>query len=228
MIPVHDCTPRTRIPITTAGFILLNGAVLSWLLFISRDPSNAIEQLGLVPARALALAESGSGLAAIAPFLTSIFLHVDVLAHFLPNMLFAWVFGGKVEDRLGHLSLLPFLLVGGLIAGGAHVAAHPSSITPTLGASGSVSAVMGAYLVLHPGSRILSVVVPLLWVQLRVPALLWLVAFFALQLYMGLRASASTEIAWWAHVAGFAFGSLIILLLGRSDETRADQEADST
>lgn len=217
MIPILDCTPRVRAPITTIGFIALNSAVMVWLLFFSDDPSRAIERLGLVPARALTLAErGGSPLAAAAPFLTSIFLHVDVLAHFLPNMLFAWIFGGKVEDRLGHLGLIPFLLMGGLIAGAAHVAAHPTSITPTLGASGSVSAVMGAYLVLHPGSRILSVVVPLVWVQLRVPALVWLIAFFALQLFMGLRGAVDTEIAWWAHVGGFIFGGLILLLLGRS------------
>ena len=217
MIPVLDCTPRDRFPITTIAFIALNSAAMLWLLFLSDNPSRAIEHLGLVPTRALTLAErGGSPLATAVPFLTSIFLHVDVLAHFLPNMLFLWVFGGKVEDRLGHFGLIPFLLTGGLIAGAAHVAAHPTSITPTLGASGSVSAVMGAYLVLHPGSRILSVVLPIVWVQLRIPALVWLGAFFALQLYMGLHSAANTEIAWWAHVGGFVFGSLILLLLGRS------------
>ena len=81
---------------------------------------------------------------------------------------------------------------------------------------------MGAYLVLHPGSQILSIVIPLVWVQLRIPALVWLGAFFALQLYMGLRGAAHTEIAWWAHVGGFAFGCLLLLLLGRSNESPGD------
>ena len=136
---------------------------------------------------------------------TSMFLHGGLL-HIGGNMLFLWVFGNNVEDRLGRLGFAAFYLVGGLVATLAHVVVSQDSTVPSIGASGAIAAVMGAYLVWFPNARVRTIVIILL---VNVPAKVVLVVWFVLQFFT----DPNEGVAWVAHVAGFAFGVVVGLLL---------------
>jgi len=142
--------------------------------------------------------------------LTSVFLHAG-LEHLLGNMLFLWVFGNNVEDRLGHLVYLALYLVGGVVAALGFVLANQHSVLPGIGASGAIAAVMGAYLVFRPRSKILSVVGTAAFQIVYVPAFVVLGLFFVTQFLI----PDEEAIAWEAHAAGMAFGMVAALLLGR-------------
>jgi membrane associated rhomboid family serine protease len=175
---------------------------------------------GLVPARFLDLAQR-SGLydpALYLPFITSTFLHAGLL-HFLGNMLFLWIFGDNVEDRMGHVGYALFYVTSGVAAGVAHVVANPESMIPTVGASGSIAAVMGAYLLLYPRANVVSLVVIFFFIRIiRVPAVVYLAVWFGLQILSGSAAQAAAPgqggVAWWAHAGGFVFGVATVALLG--------------
>jgi membrane associated rhomboid family serine protease len=150
--------------------------------------------------------------------LSSQFLHADLL-HLAFNMLFLWVFGNNVEDRLGRLRFLPFYLLCGAAAGLAQAAVDPDSAIPLIGASGAISGVLGAYLVLYPRVRIWTVVLPLVFLPFKIPAWLWLGIYFALQfVYLGDSAtSGGGGVAYMAHIGGFLAGVALIrpFLTGR-------------
>jgi len=149
---------------------------------------------------------------------TSQFLHGDWL-HLIFNMLFLWVFGNNIEDRLGRIRFLPFYLICGALAGLAQSAADPDSPVPLIGASGAISAVLGAYLVLYPRVGVWSVVVPLVFLPFKIPAWLWLVIYLALQIvYLGDSAGGG-DVAYLAHIGGFAAGAALIkpFLIGRDE-----------
>lgn len=219
MIPIGDTAPQRSLPLATCALIAACAAAFVAELRAGPELDDVVREYGLVPARLMALGrELGFHEPSIyAPLVTSTFLHASGL-HFPVNMVFLWVFGGHVEDRMGRVGYLAFYLVGGVVAGLTHVAAHPTSVIPALGASGAIAAVMGAYFLLHPGAWVRSFVFPVFWLTFRVPAALYLGLWFALQLYMGTRVTAdggSLRVAWWAHAGGFAFGGLVILLIGR-------------
>jgi membrane associated rhomboid family serine protease len=138
----------------------------------------------------------------------SMFLHGSVL-HVLGNMLFLWIFGNNVEDQLGPVAFLAFYLVGGIVASGVHIAVNLDSTVPIVGASGAIAAVMGAYLVWFPHARILTVLVPLIFIVLRLPAVIVLGFWFVMQFLT----QNSSGIATLAHIGGFVFGVLVALLL---------------
>lgn len=143
--------------------------------------------------------------------LASMFLHASLL-HLFGNMWFLWVFGDNVEDRFGKLGYLAFYLIGGVVASLGQVLSSPNSLVPTIGASGAIAAVMGAYLVLYPRGRIVTIILPLFF-PLVLPALLVLLFWFGLQFVT----DPSSGVAWVAHVTGFAFGVLAAFaLLGGS------------
>jgi membrane associated rhomboid family serine protease len=147
--------------------------------------------------------------------LTSMFLHGGWL-HILGNMLFLWVFGDNVEDRLGKVSFLAFYLVGGVVAGALQFVFAPESTIPNVGASGAVAAVLGAYIVLYPHARVLTgVALVFLWTLIELPAIVVLGMWFVLQLFQGVAgfgADVNSGVAYWAHVGGFGFGFLFALL----------------
>ena len=152
------------------------------------------------------------GVLDFAPLLTSMFMHGGWL-HLGGNMLFLFIFGDNVEDRLGHAQYLLFYLLGGLIASLAHAWSGPASPIPSLGASGAIGAVLGAYIVLYPHARITTLAfLGFLITTLRVPALLFLGVWFLMQSFQGIAAlgvpstTASGGTAWWAHIGGFVFG----------------------
>lgn len=136
----------------------------------------------------------------------SMFLHGSVL-HIAGNMLFLWVFGNNVEDRLGKVGFALFYLAGGLVALGAHVLVDPSSTVPLVGASGAIAAVMGAYLVWYPNARVRTLVIMLFITVVDVPAKWLLALWFALQFFTDPNAG----VAWTAHVGGFVFGMVVAL-----------------
>jgi membrane associated rhomboid family serine protease len=216
MIPLRDVIPSRTYPIFTVSFIVLNSLAF---LFEQSMSEPALEQFmyvyGVVPARFDWLA-----------VFTSMFLHGGWL-HFLGNMLYLWIFGDNVEDRLGHARFVGFYLLCGVAAVLAHVYMNPESMIPTIGASGAIAGVLGAYFVLYPQSRVLALV-PLfiIWEIIEVPAILFLGLWFLMQfLYgvgsMAVRTGSETGgVAFWAHIAGFVAGMAAVLVLKKPSRTR--------
>jgi membrane associated rhomboid family serine protease len=209
MIPLRDVIPSRTVPFIKVSILVLNSAAF---LFELSLPEPVLERFltvyGIVPARFSLLAVG-----------TSMFLHGGWL-HFLGNMLYLWIFGDNVEDRLGHGRFLLFYLICGAAAGMAHVWMYPASQLPTIGASGAIAGVMGAYFVLFPHSRVLALV-PLFvfWQVIEVPAIFFLGLWFVMQFFSGvgsLAADAGVEsggVAFWAHVAGFVVGLAAVFMM---------------
>jgi membrane associated rhomboid family serine protease len=205
MIPLRDVIPSRTFPFINIALIVINSVAFLFEL--------SIADAGFTPfLRTFALVPGDLQWSTL---LTSMFIHAGWL-HFLGNMLYLWIFGDNVEDRLGHFRYLIFYLLCGTVAGVAHVWMNPTSMVPTLGASGAIAGVMGAYFVLYPRSQILTLV-PLFFFYMRVievPAVMFLGIWFVIQFLSG-AASAGLQsggVAVWAHVAGFATGALWVLL----------------
>jgi membrane associated rhomboid family serine protease len=233
VIPLKSDNPLLTFPVMTILLIITNTLVFLYELSLSpRAGNRLIFEFGLIPARIDMLfdptlhahvphAALGS---AVLPIFTSMFLHAGWL-HLLGNMLFLWVFGGSVEDRMGHVAYVVFYMFCGLGAGVVHTAFNWGSTLPTIGASGAISGVMGAYIILFPRSRILTLV-PLLIIFFlwRIPAVLILGYWFVIQFLSGLSAAAGAQqggVAVWAHVGGFIIGAIIVLILGLRRPARA-------
>jgi membrane associated rhomboid family serine protease len=230
MIPIGDENPTLRRPVMT--YFILAAIFAAWVLVqgAGMDPlalATSVCNLGLVPGEvshqaALGTAVPlGNGLACVVdnePIntftpLTSMFLHGS-WGHILGNSLYLWIFGNNVEDSTGRVRFLVFYLICGLAAVAAHVALEPTSPVPTVGASGAISGIMGAYLVLYPHARIRMFFPP--FFLFHVPAWLMLVFWFGTQVLTGLpqlspmRPEVSGGVAVWAHVGGFVAGVILV------------------
>jgi membrane associated rhomboid family serine protease len=208
-IPLKDVNPSRSTPVATLALIFANIAIFFYQLTISPHALHLfVLSYSLVPARLPGLlAGHGEAGAALLPLLTSMFLHSGFL-HLAGNMLFLWIFGDNVEDHFGHLGYLGFYLACGIGSGLLHVLFNWSSSLPALGASGAISGVMGAYLLLFPRERILTLIFVFL---IPIPAVFVLGYWFLLQFLGGLSALGSIStggVAWWAHVGGFLLGML--------------------
>ena len=221
MIPLRDANPTRRQPIVTPALIVACFVVFAFELFIvTTGGDTALEDFaktwGLVPAKLVEAVKAGNWLSQpVLAVFTSMFLHGG-WAHILGNMLFLWIFGGRVEDRMGRVRFLLFYLAGGLAAAAGQTLENPASAEPMIGASGAISAVLGAYLVLYPRSRIQSLVFLGFFYQLlAVPAAALLVYWFVLQVIDGIAALGNTDltggVAVYAHIAGFMAGALMAL-----------------
>jgi membrane associated rhomboid family serine protease len=226
MIPLRDTLPSERFPIVNYSFIALCSLAFYFEFTAGSDVGTIIDAYALVPVRFFEVAERSGfhNLVLYIPFVSSTFLHAGIL-HFLGNMLFLWIFGDNVEDRLGHVGYAVFYLAGGVAAGVAHVVANPGSMIPTVGASGSIAAVMGAYMLMYPRAQIESLVIIFIFIRvISVPAGIYLLLWFALQLYQGTGSLAADTnqggVAWWAHAGGFIFGATTVVLLGASKRRR--------
>jgi membrane associated rhomboid family serine protease len=216
-IPLKDLNPRRTFPIVNTGLILANVAVFIYQLTL---PAHAFKVFVManatIPARfSAAFAGHAPVEAAFVPLVTSMFLHAGI-AHILGNMLFLWIFGDNVEDFYGHFTYLLFYLGCGIGAGLLHVLFNWNSTLPSLGASGAISGVMGAYLILYPGSRILTLVFIFL---IPIPAVVILALWFVMQFVSGVSSlgmAATGGVAWWAHIGGFLLGMGITNLTRRS------------
>ena len=217
MIPIRDTIPARNPPIATWTLIAVNAVM--FLLELTMAPPQLEEfahLFGIVPARYMHAdwaAAVGLSPGTYWPFLTSMFLHGSGL-HVLGNMWTLWIFGDNVEDRMGPGRFVAFYLICGLIAGIVHVVTNPDSTLPTLGASGAIAGVMGAYFLLFPHSRII-VMFPLLFLPLffELPAVTYLAVWALSQVFSGSLSLAVADgvggIAWWAHVGGFAAGLIL-------------------
>jgi membrane associated rhomboid family serine protease len=217
MLPLHDTIPSHHPPIAVWILILVNAFVFLIELALPEPVLQAVFYLfGIVPARYTHVEWAKFfGIAADDewPFLTSMFLHAG-WTHILGNMWTLWIFGDNVEDRMGPFRFTVFYLLCGIAAGVTHVVLNPESTVPTVGASGAIAGVMGAYFFLFPHSRVV-VLVPLLFFPLffEVPAVTYL-GFWALsQVFSGTFSLADPRhvggVAWWAHVGGFATGVVL-------------------
>jgi membrane associated rhomboid family serine protease len=212
VIPLKDLTPRRSFPVVTLVLILANVLVFVYQVSLPSHAADAfIQAYALTPAKiSYALQGRHYTLAqALLPLLTCMFLHAGFF-HILGNMWFLWIFGANVEDAMGPGAYLIFYFTCGIISGIAQVAFSWGSHIPSLGASGAISGVLGAYIVLFPRSRILTLV-PLfiIWFTWRIPVVVFIGIWFLLQFLSGVSSLGSTStggVAWWAHVGGFLAG----------------------
>ncbi len=218
MIPIKDLNPARRTPYVVYAVILLCGLTFLWQLGLGADGMHrAALGLGLVPGVLTGAAELAPDLYRVPAWLTvftSMFLHGSLL-HLAGNLLYLWIFGNNIEDRLGHPGFLVFYLVSGVAAAAAQMAPEPGSTIPMIGASGAISGVLGAYLVLYPRSRVV-VFIPFSFMLLHEIRAFWLlIIWFALQLVSAVGAPAEAGVAWWAHIGGFVAGAVVALPLVR-------------
>ena len=223
MIPLRDANPTRRPALVTFALVIACFIAFGWELgLLARGEAafeRAIADWGVVPGRLTAAWGRGEILSGESvTLLTSQFLHGGWL-HLLGNLLYLWIFGNNVEDRLGRAGFLLFYLTGGVLAGLAQVAIDPESTIPTIGASGSIAATLGAYLVFFPGARVTSLVFLGFFYQLvKIPAVIVLGFWFVLQLVDGIGSLGVTQgggVAFFAHIGGFVFGASMAWVLTR-------------
>jgi membrane associated rhomboid family serine protease len=218
MIPLRDVIPSRTTPFITITLIALNALVFVYQFMLGDLVEEFILVYGLVPA-----AFSWAGV------FTSMFLHGGLL-HFGGNMLYLWIFGDNVEDRMGHGRFLAFYLLCGVAAALAQTASSPESLIPMVGASGAIAGVMGAYFVLYPHSRIVTLLPFFIFFHIiEVPAIFFLGIWFVMQLLSGVGSIAATAngepaggIAFWAHAAGFAAGLIGVWVFRRPERQRVE------
>jgi membrane associated rhomboid family serine protease len=247
MIPIGDSVRSRTTPYVNVSIIVLNAVIFIYELTLSGTPGifGGFSELdrfffdwGAIPAclgdrfgftpdvatRDLAFVCPGGDRVLLTP-LSSMFLHGGWL-HIGGNMIFLWVFGDNVEDAMGHVRYAVFYVIGGFAATAAHLAVSQNDLTPAIGASGAISAVMGAYLVLYPRATV-AAILPIfifIWMPIDVPAIVLIGIWFLLQLFNGAAAltadvvGASGGVAWFAHIGGFVAGVALVKLfvLGRT------------
>jgi len=216
MIPLRDIIPSRTTPIVTISLIVANVLVFLYELTLGRAVNDFTLYFGLVPAAFSWVA-----------VLTSMFLHGG-LFHVAGNMLYLWIFGDNVEDRMAHGRFLMFYLLCGTAAALAQTITAPDSVVPMIGASGAIAGVMGAYFVLYPKSRIVTLVPLFFFFQIiEVPAIFFLGIWFLMQFLSGVGSIATATsgtggIAFWAHVAGFVAGLSGVIVFRRPERQRVE------
>jgi membrane associated rhomboid family serine protease len=218
MIPLRDIIPSRTTPYVTISLISLNVLVFLYELSLGRAVDAFTLYFGLVPA----------AFSWVTVF-TSMFLHGGIL-HVAGNMLYLWIFGDNVEDRMGHGRFLVFYLLCGVAAALAQTITAPDSVVPMVGASGAIAGVMGAYFVLYPKSRIVTLIPLFFFFQvIEVPAILFLGIWFVMQFLSGVGSIVTTAgggpgggVAFWAHVAGFVAGISGVIVFRRPERQRVE------
>jgi membrane associated rhomboid family serine protease len=217
MIPLRDVIPSRTRPVVTVSLLALNVLVFVRQAGLGAEATERfISTFGLVPA-------DFSWMAVV----TSMFVHGGFM-HVAGNMLYLWIFGDNVEDRMGRGRFLAFYLLCGAVAALAQTATAPDSPVPMVGASGAIAGVMGAYFVLYPKSRVLTLI-PLPITVVEIPAVYLLGLWFVMQFVNGMAtlspsgdAALAGGVAFWAHAAGFGAGALLVLLFRRPERQRVE------
>jgi membrane associated rhomboid family serine protease len=216
VMPLKDLNPARTFPLVNVSLIALNVLGFFYELGLGVRLEGFLMSAAFVPERYFVPGNLGADLQSI---VVSMFLHGGWM-HLLGNMLYLWIFGDNVEDRLGHARYLVFYLLAGWAATLAHAVFNPNSSIPSIGASGAIAGVLGAYAYLFPHARVLTLIPLGFYSQLQeLPALLVLGLWFVLQLFSGVgelavRTAQSGGVAWWAHIGGFVAGLVLIVVLG--------------
>jgi rhomboid family protein len=246
LLPIRDDVPSRRFPAVTVAIIVANVLVFLWQLRMGPlDEAAFVHRFGLVPAAVTALVRGERGFLQVAfgpgqrfgidlpvdvshvarSFLTCLFVHGGLM-HLLGNMWVFWIFGDNVEDRMGRARFLAFYLLCGIGASIVHVTTNADSTVPTIGASGAIAGVLGAYMVSYPRARVLTLVPIFLFATfVEIPAVIFLGLWFVIQLLSTASVEAGAGgVAWWAHVGGFLIG-IALLPLARKRQPRAELQA---
>jgi len=217
MIPIRDELHTTRKPFVTVGLIVLNCVVFLWQITRPAPVQAAIVfSYGAIPARLMAdFQQLPLFPAHWFTLISSMFLHGGFL-HLIGNMLYLWIFGNNVEDYLGHFRFILFYFACGIVAALTHAVSEFASTVPMIGASGAISGVLGAYLLLFPRARVVVMIWFFFFLRfVRVPAFVVLLLWFLIQISGLFSAPVQAGgVALWAHVGGFVFGFAVVRLLG--------------
>jgi membrane associated rhomboid family serine protease len=234
VIPLRDDVPSRTVPFVNYVLIALNVFAFVLELGLGDRLPQFLAQASVVPVlytgRDHSLGVVEALLTTLDPdlgfrVLLSMFLHGGFL-HILGNMLYLWIFGDNVEDRLGHFKYVLFYLACGWAASYAHIWSSPGSRLPSIGASGAIAGVLGAYITLHPHARVVALLPLGIFTQIvKIPALFFLGFWFLQQFLMGamslgVRTAETGGVAWWAHIGGFVAGVVLVRILGRRGRPR--------
>jgi membrane associated rhomboid family serine protease len=217
MIPLRDDNPRRTFPFVNYTLVILNVLAFAWELSLGPDLEPMMFARAFIPARYWL---PGNLVFDLYTIVFSMFLHGGLM-HIGSNMLYLWIFGDNVEDRLGHVRYLLFYLLCGFLATFAHAMFSPGSRIPAIGASGAIAGVLGAYLILYPHARVMTLIPIFFFVTVReLPAIIILGLWFVLQLFVGVgslgvsSAQESGGVAYFAHIGGFVAGMALIAVFG--------------
>jgi membrane associated rhomboid family serine protease len=226
MIPLRDNNPRRRVPVVTYALIALNVLAFVWQLSLGRALEQTLFQIAFIPAKFWL---PGYWAFDVYTIVVSMFLHGSLM-HIGSNMLYLAIFGDNIEDRLGHVRYLVFYLLCGFLATFAHAFFSAGSRIPAIGASGAIAGVLGAYLILFPHARVMTLIPIFVFITVReLPAILILGLWFVLQLFSGVGSLGVTDaqdmggVAYFAHIGGFVAGMVLIGLFGGFRKPRARQ-----
>ncbi|MCI0454930.1 MAG: rhomboid family intramembrane serine protease [Candidatus Dadabacteria bacterium] len=213
MIPIRDTIPSRSFPIVNTIFIVVNTIVFFYEISLGNSLDSFIKAFGLIPDR---LGEGRAFVSQTYPFFTSMFIHGGWF-HLIGNMLYLYIFGDNVEDKMGHFKYLAFYLIAGIAAAFSQILTNLHSGIPMVGASGAISGVLGAYILYFPRSRVLTIIPIFLIIQfVEIPAYLFLLFWFVMQFFSGVASLALAKsaggVAFWAHVGGFVAGFILAKL----------------
>ena len=218
MIPLKDDNPVRKTPYATISLIAINTAVFVFQTILGPKIKEVfILKTAAIPYEIMSLKDVSPANFLPPPFtlLTSMFVHGGFF-HVFWNMLFLWIFGDNIEDRLGKIKFIIFYLLTGIAASMTHVAMNPDSAIPLIGASGAIAGILGAYIVLYPRAKILTLLFFFFFVQVvKIPAIIFLGIWFLTQI---LNIGAGGGIAWYAHIGGFATGVVLIFLFDKKNK----------
>ncbi len=224
MLPLSDHNPRRTFPVVTTVIIVANVLMFLWELSLGPELQRAMMQIAFIPARFWV---PGYAALNVQTIFISMFLHGGFL-HIGANMLYLWIFGDNIEDRLGHMRYFIFYFLCGILAAITHAFANPSSTMPAIGASGAIAGVLGAYLILFPKQRVTTIIPIFFFIMIReIPAVLLLGFWFVLQLFSGVGSLNVRDaedvggVAYFAHIGGFVAGMILIVLMGGTRPRRA-------
>ena len=240
VFPLKDYNPTRTVPFVTVGLIALNILVFVYELALGPDKHAFIAAFGATPYEIthgtdlvgrhpqLPLVHTAGPPIIYLTVLTSMFMHAGVF-HIFGNMLYLWIFGNNIEDTIGHGRFLLFYLLSGIGAAAAHILAGPNSVIPTVGASGAVSGVLGAYLIAFPRAKVLTLIFLGFFIRMTLlPASVLLIFWFVIQAFSGFLSIGRTGggVAWFAHIGGFVVGVVLFKLMSIDRPPRRIEPAD--
>lgn len=224
MIPLKDLNPTRNFPIVNVTIIVINVLVFLYEFAIGHRVEALFASFAVIPYDVSSAIQTGRfDVAVVLPLFTSMFLHGGWM-HLIGNMLYLWIFGDNIEDIMGRGRYVVFYLLCGIAASVTHIFIAPTSAIPTVGASGAISGVLGAYLLLFPRAKVVTLIPIFMFVQVaRLPAIFILGFWFVMQFFNGLaslgfESAGMGGVAWWAHIGGFVAGMLLIWVFRKKEE----------